>query len=63
MLKTDTLYVVNEGDETFWVRTPDGEGTYWYNQFDPDALTDVEPVKSRLYFNTSEDFDNYRHGG
>lgn len=45
-----------------YVRTPDGRGCYWYdeNQLD-EAKTDVCDFRRTHYFETIEDFEDYRY--
>lgn len=62
VLRTDTLYVIDEAYENdgesdaTYGRTPDGIGMYWYGDED-EARGDVEPVVRTAFFDTHREFD------
>lgn len=62
-LDPETMYIITnrDGFESL-VRTPDGIGCFWYNEDEYDiACDDVCDVVHKMYFDSIEEFENYRY--
>jgi len=62
-LDPETMYIIINRDNTeTFVRTPDGIGCFWYDddQYEV-ACGDVCDYRRVMYFDSSEEFENYRY--
>ena len=65
MLNPETLYVVYfpNSDETWYARTPNGEGCYWYSEDEKQAAeSDVCYPKQTRHFDSPQEFEDFRYG-
>lgn len=58
----ETLYCIWQADDTIqYARTPDGVGCYWYDEDQKaDALADVCEVRRTRWFESNEEFEEWR---